>query len=386
MSLKYRSFILQLMVGIAYSSWAEAAPVHFTGYWKSYAIGVSDRQNQTDFLLQNAFRLGFDMKPNESTWIQLHYELFPQYRSSAASFFTNSGSSAYRLFQLKNPMLPTSSTPDRKWELLHNLDRLLFRYEVEKSTWTVGRQAISFGAARFISPLDTLVPFGLLSLNREYRPGVDAIRWQQALSDFSEIDAGLVLGEDLQTKASAAYLQTRFPLLDNDIRLLGLFFREAYLAGLSFERSIGGWATWVEGAFVWPRYERDYFRLSVGAERSLSEDFILNFEYHFNGAGTTSRDGYFAQLLDDSVVQKGVLYLGRHYLSVGMNWTINPLWTLGTSLITNLLDPSDLFYVSLEYNIEENLYWDFGGYAPTGQSTEFSLYPALIYTALRLYL
>ena len=70
-----------------------------------------------------------------------------------------------------------------------SLDRANVR--LARGAWdiTLGRQALSLGSARIISPTDVFLPFDLRVLDTEYRPGVDAIRFERSLGDLSMIDA-----------------------------------------------------------------------------------------------------------------------------------------------------------------------------------------------------
>ena len=53
---------------------------------------------------------------------------------------------------------------------------------------TAGRQAITFGKAYFWNPLDVFFPFDSSQIDREYKPGVDALRIDVPLGAFSGLN------------------------------------------------------------------------------------------------------------------------------------------------------------------------------------------------------
>ena len=66
-----------------------------------------------------------------------------------------------------------------------HLDRAHLRIAFERADVTVGRQAVTFGKAWFWNPLDVFLPFGSTQFDRDYKPGVDAVRADLPLGDFS---------------------------------------------------------------------------------------------------------------------------------------------------------------------------------------------------------
>ena len=66
-----------------------------------------------------------------------------------------------------------------------HLDRAHLRIAFERADLTVGRQAITFGKAWFWNPLDVFLPFGSTQFDRDYKPGVDALRVDLPLGDLS---------------------------------------------------------------------------------------------------------------------------------------------------------------------------------------------------------
>jgi hypothetical protein len=79
------------------------------------------------------------------------------------------------------------------------LDRAAVKLSVGPVDLTVGRQAITFGKAYFWSPLDVFLPFDPRQFDREYKPGVDALRVDLALGRFSGVTLVGAAGRRLDT-------------------------------------------------------------------------------------------------------------------------------------------------------------------------------------------
>lgn len=58
----------------------------------------------------------------------------------------------------------------------HRFDRLYVGWENERLQVSVGRQAVSWGSALFLTPSDPFTPFNPVDPFREFRAGVDAAR------------------------------------------------------------------------------------------------------------------------------------------------------------------------------------------------------------------
>jgi hypothetical protein len=201
---------------------------HFSGYVKSYAViqgspdidGLGDALPDQVVQSQNALRLMLAGNLSDVASVELHYEVKPLFASSGASSdltglgaTTSASSSAYRYRDINNQM----TSDDGKQTLLQNLDRFNIRLKYDIGNLTIGRQAIAFGSARFVSPTDIFEPFLVSTLDTEYRIGVDALRFQGSFGDFSEYDLGLVLGRNGDNMESALYARAKTSVHGNDI-------------------------------------------------------------------------------------------------------------------------------------------------------------------------
>lgn len=262
---------------------------------------------------------------------------------------------------------------------------------------TVGRQAITFGTARAISPTDVLLPYSFAQLNVEYRVGVDGVRWQKPLGATGELDLGAVIGEEALPENNAFFARTRVSYWRTDFVAMTMMFSRAFLVGGGVQTGIADFGYTLDVAQTWPEGEEPYFRLSMALDRSFESELLLFTEYHFNGAGTNHREDYLTQLQNFAYQRGGVFLLGRHYLIPGASYPLTPLVHVRGQLLVNLQDRSVFVAPALEYGFAENFYFDAGAFLTTGEAptttapgeltarSEFGSYPILAYASVRYY-
>ena len=361
---------------------------NFGGYIKSFAIAQSaieieglptDIDDVDDlYQSQNSLRLMADAFTGENVAWQLHYEVTPIFFSRAASSnpFSNttfsSANNNYRLTDIK----PTIEDSMAKRVTYQNLDRLNARFNLESGDLTIGRQVISLGSARMINPTDVFLPFKVTTLNQEYRTGIDMVRFQKSMGELSEIDMGIVLGDDAKTENSAAFINGQSNWKGSDISVTAIRFAEQNLFGSGIESSIGDMGVWFETAWVFG--DDSYNRTSVGVDYSFSTHVFGQIEYHYNGAGEADPKGY-RDLQDHVAYQKGgVFLLGKNYLMPSLSWTATPILTLTVSSLLNLDDASAFVNASGSYSLGDELGMNFGLYLFYGDRLAYQPAPPVV--------
>ncbi len=88
------------------------------------------------------------------------------------------------------------------WSDSHNsthlwTDRAAVKFSPDWGDITIGRQAVTFGKAYFWNPLDVYQPFDPSQFDRDYKSGVDAIRIDLALGNFSGATLICAAGRDV---------------------------------------------------------------------------------------------------------------------------------------------------------------------------------------------
>ena len=267
---------------------------HISGYLKTY--GVAQAALRTDFFSlgeiyqsQSSGRLMVESF-SDSVVFQMHYELSPL----SVSRSLGADSLTYRIvgdgYRWSDLEASLSNSEGSKTQLYQNLDRFNVQIQTESYDVTIGRQAIAFGSARFINPIDVFLPFNLRTFNTEYRTGVDAIRVQRAWGDLGEIDVGLVFGADADPETSAAFLQLRNNVAGKDFNFSLIEYAEQTLVGGGMQSELGSLGFWLEAAYVDGR--SNYVRASTGVDYAFNEVIFGMVEYHFNGAGSRRSEDY----------------------------------------------------------------------------------------------
>lgn len=369
-----------------------------SGYLKSFAI----RQDAIDtpfvdtgilYQSQNSLRLMWQTFGDNTAW-QLHYEVSPVFNSRTlpfnnATFATSEGS-----YRLSDPDVQLNDEAD-KHQVFQNLDRLNVQFNLEAGDLTIGRQAITFGSARVINPVDVFLPFDVRTFNQEYRIGVDAVRFQYPFGQLGEVDVGIVFGDGARSKNSAAFVQVRDNVSGHDLQLSLIRFAEQNLIGAGIQSSLWSLGAWMEAARV--SGDQDYWRGSTGVDYAFSENVYGLIEYHYNGAGTGEPGRYILQSTTLPYRRGGVFLLGRHYLIPALSWQLSPIWTISLQSLTNLDDHSAFYSLSAEFNAAENVYADFGYYHFRGEpvresfsgtpvlASEYGTNPDILFVSLKYY-
>jgi len=376
--------------------------------------GGDSEEAKLESSLSALVRLDLIWKPDESLSAEIAYELTPVLRNADVeqSLFSVKAANplSYRAGDLGERVYAGNDGSDL--QLLQNLDRAFLTWSPNFADIYIGRQPIAFGSARVINPTDILTSFTSVELNREERIGIDAVRMRLPLGTLSEMDVGVVSGDDFSIKESAAFVRGRFSVRETDIAPLVIAFKQNLLAGLDAAGSLGGAGLWLECAYVFADIFKDhdagqdYLRVSTGIDYSITEDLYAYIEYHFNGAGTGSPDTYRDLILgtENTVAYtEGAVYLyGKQYAAPGFSYTINPLLSATGLAIVNIRDTSVLLSPALQYSLSENSSLDVGAFigigrgneitrnSDTGEITvstnsEFSLYADTYYLSLRMY-
>lgn len=381
-----------------------SADYSFSGYLKSYLLVQEESSTEDDanstYQSQNSLRVMNSLFTENSGNVEIHYELQPVYYSDRQTSEKNNttittGTNQYRYKDINAAL----DKDDDHWVLWQNLDRFNYQYSHAYGDFTIGRQVVSFGSARFINPTDIFNPFALQTLNQEYRVGIDAIRFQAELGNFSLLDSGVIIGEDGKKENSALFLRSKISIEGNDIETMLIGLDRAWLLGGGLERALGDFGFWLETAYM--VFEdsaiENYLRTSIGSDYAFNESLIGTIEYHYNGVGSIDENNYQETAAHIAYQKYGVYLLGKHYLIPAISWLATPLTTINFNGFININDQSSFIQITLDRSWSNTLYSDFGLQLGTGKKSntknngsissgsEFGNYPISIYASLRYY-
>jgi len=301
------------------------------------------------------------------------------------------------------------------------LDRLNVSFRFENSDLRIGRQAISFGKAYFWNPLDVFMPFDPNQFDRDYKPGVDAIRYDIQLGYFSGITLVAAAGskkdppgvtltstpQSFEADWFGSSILARYYGHSNgwDYSLQAGRIYGGYQAGAGLVGEVNDWQLRAEGAYFFADSTgpplpltgvgllTDNFTLVVGAGRYYPIGLDFQAEYFYNGAGDDDTpDAGFARMQ-----YGGSLHSCRHILGVTAGYEYTPLIYTRLSLIHSISDQSTQVQPTVTYSLTGNsdliagAVLNFGarptGFSPLspGVRSEFGSFPDFIYTEYKIY-
>ncbi len=388
------------------------------GYYKSFFVANAEpfaSDSPKYGRVTNRLRTNIKYTPSKAVEVDIAYDFTPTLTSIRLQQFDDflanldlNPTSDYRADDLDLSLYPRDPSSYDEFRINQNLDRLLLTVHVPFADMYFGRQAIAWGSARVINPTDILAPFSYDALDVEDRRGVDAARIRIPIGFMGEIDAGYLFGKDFDYNSSAMYLRAKDYFLKTDISALAINFQENLLLGIDLARSIGGAGAWLEAAWVDPDLlnpdgnvgnEKNYLRVTVGADYSFGDKTYGFLEYHYNQAGSNEPSDYLAEYQTIPYREGGVFLLGEHYIIPGVTYQITPLIIFSGTAMFNISDQSILLIPKLDYNISENIYLSGGAYVGLGKEgrlpplpligyvygSEFGDYPNMYFTSFRVY-
>lgn len=267
------------------------------------------------------------------------------------------------------------------------VDRLSFRVRAPRVDLTVGRQPINFSKAYFWNPLDVFAPFDPRAFDRDYKPGVDAVRAQIALGEVSGIDLvategprlvlapdGTVLADPRTsigwTRVGSAVLARAYGDVHHlDVAVQAGKIYGGWQAGAGFAGELAGWGIRGEGAYFLAedratqlvperdgtirtlRLTPDHASVVAGIDRRFDSGLYVAAEYYYNGAGE-NRD----TLAGDVRVLLGeTTDSARHLAGALAAFDVTPLVRAQFVVLAAPAEPSALFAPQVTVNAMENL-------------------------------
>jgi hypothetical protein len=289
---------------------------------------------------------------------------------------------------------------ERDVQVLIELDRLDVKWERREFTLVAGRQAITWGVNFFWPVLDLFAPFPPQRTDREYKPGVDAIRLVVPVGELSQIEVVAAgQGPSIEDDGSVGALP-RFHLGPADVGLMAGRFHRDTVAGGFVTADVRGTGLRAEIAFTDSGDPGDaaidrkqFWRATVGLDRQLTPVLSLTAELSWNGFGSTNPKDYPLLASADRVQRGEVSSLGRYYLGSSLTWQVHPLVSVTGTALVNLGDGSALLLPHVDWSLSDNLAFVLGGAFGIGRGprpdgvpgSEYGSAPQVLYAAIKAY-
>ncbi len=273
------------------------------------------------------------------------------------------------------PMSWSAFDEENPFQLLGRMDRLSLRLRLSHMDIKVGRQPVSFGSTWFFTPLDLVAPFGPTTIDREYKPGVDAVR-----ADF-------YIGTATQITAVAAYagswaLEGMVLAANGRINLglwdLSLFFgavHEDFVVGVDASGSIGDFGTRASATFTLPpegdnedAREDPFVRIVVGGDYRTPFGLTVMAELYYQSIGEISPTNYLRFAQNPRFARGELWSMGHLYGAASLSYEIDPLVSASLALTLNILDGSALLSPGLSWSIANNADLVFGAMFALGKT------------------
>ncbi|MCC7074997.1 MAG: hypothetical protein IT383_27040 [Deltaproteobacteria bacterium] len=262
--------------------------------------------------------------------------------------------------------------------VLHNLDRLLLRWQTPDFALTVGRQALSWGAGRLWNPTDLVSPFSPTDVDREVRRGADAVRLSLPLGALSQMELLWLPRQELDEQGVVVRAQTN--LWQTDLSGSAAKYVDDLVLGADLAGDLGPLGVHGEVAWTIPARhpQRDHFARAVaGLDWRPFDELVLGAEYYWNGFGSDDKDEIVARLTDVRAQRGEVFGAGRHYVGLVASWLPGELLTVNATAIVNASDTSVLLVPALEYWLEQSVLLRAGAFVPYGLGVDVARFEAL---------
>lgn len=291
----------------------------------------------------------------------------------------------YQQSNMVTPSIATSSPYEqfshhilKNSHILSKIDRLQFSFESDGFDYVLGRQAISFGTSHFISVMDVINPFAPGTIDSSFKPGIDGLRIQKAMSDTGEIE--FIYAANQTNKDNAYFLRSRLLLNDIDYELIIGRFRKHNMIGLGFEGEINSQSVWGELALI--RYDDNLLDFTHNQENHLSLNLGLDFHpndgetislsWFHQGSGARNKHDFNRVITNPSFKEQFSYLKGKNYLNITYQRKIKPLVDFSSAIIFNLEDSSRFIQPQLHINTSDNsslvIFYTFG----TGKESTYT--------------
>lgn len=341
----------------------EKDSIEFSGYYKNLAVSsrtLSLFPPQQSYSVDlNRLRLEFKGELNETTRFNVQYdnEVFLGSYLETSQFAAQKNLSTGNYLDLRQTYIDTKSVFAR-----HGLYRAYVDARLKQADLRIGRQRIAWGSGLFWSPVDIINPIDPTQIERDERPGVDAVLVDWDYSQLARLSLAYAAHASPVRPTMAGRWRTNRAGFD-----LGLTtgqIRDEDMVGFDFAgqwQSIG-----LRGELTQASSPIDgsYQRAVLSADYTSPNTLSTIMELYYNGQGQSSPASYqFARLLSGEIRN-----LARRYLGTMVAYDFTPLLKWQNYYIRNFDDGSEFLYTRLVYSATENTVWSAGAQVFAGNA------------------
>ncbi len=206
--------------------------------------------------------------------------------------------------------------------------RAYLQYSGEKHFISIGRQRVPFGVGRIWNPIDQFNPINAQAIESGERVGTEAIRYEYAISQLSDID--ITVSANKQAARIKGFLEYADLALvgvydnDQDLDIIGWEAEgELFTSGIELRSEGGRFHNRING--------NNHVEFIIGAEYGFASSLTLLTEYQYN---------------DQTKID---------HLGLTASYQFDPLWTAQMISIINLDDCSHFTAPSIEHSLSDEM-------------------------------
>jgi len=251
------------------------------------------------------------------------------------------------------------------------IDRAFLRLKLPNVDVTLGRQPVSFGQGFFFTPMDIVSPFSPATLDREFKPGVDAVRGDVFFGQATQVSlvAAYHDGFTLDGVVFAGHARTN--VLGIDVGLFGSRAHESWIGGFDLAGDAFGVGIRGEVTGTVPDDERElpFLRGVVGADLRYNT-ISVSAELYAQTLGARDPKNYLSTFGSERFARGELFLAGQLYGAVMASWQVMPMLTPGISVMANVLDQSVLISPSLAWSVSDEVDVSVGAQIPQGRPAD----------------
>ena len=329
-----------------------------------------------DPLASAAVDLRLKFSGGYSTWLswELHHNLTARFRPAGESAFELTPGTTATAAEEAIPL--SYDLWDTPHFLLHGrVDRANLSFHAPGFDATIGRQPISFGTGLFFTPMDLLAPYAPQVVDREYKPGVDAVRRDGFFGATGRLTGVVGVTDELDEVGLFAAGYGGFTVRITDLNFFAAKIRRDLVLGVGTATSVGPVSLHGDVTVTVPfaedddgeREEDPFIRAVGGASIRTGFGMSVMGELYFQSTGTKERTDYVQVAARDRFVRGELWTLGKFYGGFSISQVIIPIVVVSGSAMLNFLDPSALVGVGLSWSVAENADLTVGGFIALGK-------------------
>jgi len=262
-----------------------------------------------------------------------------------------------------------------KGRMLLGLDQLSVKIFAGPVDFTIGRQPIGLSNNFIFTPNDFFYPFGSTAVDREFRPGVDAIRMDARIGTLSKLSLYAVMGYDDDGKPSwknsALLARSSVNIIGTDWIMFGGKLGNRLIAGcaLNGDADVVGYRAEANISYSEDTNDVTDANIAIGVDRRFQNTLHIMVEYFWNKSGKMNARDYLAEFSQKTDTADP--FLGVHYLGLSMSGELLPVLTIQGVILMNMIDPSFMLSPGITYSAEEELDFILSASIPIGKWASF---------------